>query len=87
MSVYKTGTVYATGSLYGGGTKYWVLDKMTVHFLTFRKLRWSEDFVNEKGVMYKTDEALRVKVGKIPYKNGVGAFREYDQPVTVKEAE
>ena len=77
--------IFTTGTIYHG-LKRWVKIGSTDHFATFALLRWSEDCINEQGVMYLTDETQRVKLNKygLYYKKPFGEFRKVSDVITVK---
>lgn len=67
----------------------WTEESRTAHFVTFRRLEWSTDLRNELGVMYKTDDLVRVKLRSSPdfyYKKGIGTFvKQTGSDVTITE--
>jgi hypothetical protein len=54
-------TIYNTGNSVRGTKKYWLVAKRTTTFTTFILLRWSDDLINEKGVMKTTGTSIRLK--------------------------
>lgn len=70
--------VYTSGI--GYDKRYWIAAKRTTHFITFQRLRWSEDLMNERGVMYPTDETVRVKDARHLWRRGYGIFSKHDDP-------
>jgi hypothetical protein len=79
-------TTFITGSVFGASVKRWAKIGSTKHFATFCRLQWSEDLINELGVMYLTKDTERVKLNKNGkyYKQPFGEFTPATEKIIVK---
>lgn len=70
MTTPKIGTLFFSGVLLRRRT--WEVERITPKMLILRELEWSRDVVNENGVMYRTSNTIRVKMGNYLRKPGIG---------------
>lgn len=58
-------------------------------FVRLTRLEWSDDLVNEAGVMFRTDETIRFKSKgeRYLYSAKIGGFIPARDQITVKERE
>lgn len=80
------GDIYQSGTAYSGFLTYEVSGE-TAQFWRLTVLEWSRDLVNEKGVMYRTAETIKVR--KRPdgfmWKGGLGSLRKVYEPRTIRD--
>ncbi len=79
MKTYTTGNIYV-------GLRRWAKITATPHFATFCLLKWAEDCVKERGVMYMATEIVRVKCNKhgVFFKKPFGVFAESSDEIEVR---
>lgn len=80
------GAIYTSGGPSSGGIKYWLYERETEYFAFLRKLKWSENLSDEEGVMYRSQESVRVKRRRDGglWKDGLGWITECKSHIVVK---